>query len=40
MDRVADLAEREGLALATPQVGEVLTLGRSRQNERWWKDLH
>lgn len=39
MDKVADLAEREGLPLATPEVGEVLTLGRPRENRRWWKDL-
>lgn len=39
LDRVADIAEREGLALATPEIGEVLTLGRPRTNHRWWKDL-
>ncbi|MGQ3114380.1 MAG: MBL fold metallo-hydrolase [Hydrogenophaga sp.] len=39
MDRVADIAEREGLPLATPEIGEVLTLGRPRQNQRWWKGL-
>ncbi|HYF17474.1 MAG TPA: MBL fold metallo-hydrolase [Ramlibacter sp.] len=39
MERVADLAEREGLPLATPVIGEVLTIGRPRVNERWWKDL-
>jgi L-ascorbate metabolism protein UlaG (beta-lactamase superfamily) len=39
LDRVADIAEREGLPLATPEIGEVLTLGQPRQNQRWWKGL-
>ncbi|QHE87907.1 MBL fold metallo-hydrolase [Hydrogenophaga sp. BPS33] len=39
MERVADIAERESLPLATPVIGEVLTVGRPRQNVRWWKDL-
>lgn len=39
LDRVADIAEQEGLLLVTPEMGEVLTLGRPRQNQRWWKDL-
>lgn len=39
LDRVADMAEKEGLSLATPVIGEVLTLGKPRQNQRWWKDL-
>lgn len=39
MDRVADIAEREGLPLATPEIGEVLTLGKTRQNRRWWSGL-
>jgi L-ascorbate metabolism protein UlaG (beta-lactamase superfamily) len=39
LDRVADQAEREGLQLATPEIGEVLTIGKPRQNQRWWKDL-
>lgn len=39
LDRVADIAEREGLPLATPEIGEVLTLGQPRQNQRWWTGL-
>lgn len=39
LDRVADLAQQAGLDLATPVIGEVLTLGQPRTNERWWKDL-
>ena len=39
LDRVSDLALREGLPLATPEIGEVLTLGRPRTNVLWWKNL-
>lgn len=39
LDRVADLAQQQGLPLATPEIGEVLTLGRTRENKLWWKDL-
>jgi L-ascorbate metabolism protein UlaG (beta-lactamase superfamily) len=39
LERVADLAEKAGIALATPEIGEVLTLGKARENKRWWKDL-
>ena len=37
--RVAALTEAKGLALATPEIGEVLTLGRPRKNVLWWKGL-
>jgi hypothetical protein len=30
---------REGLPLATPEIGEVLTLGQPRRNVLWWKQL-
>jgi len=39
LDRVSDLALREGLPLATPEIGEVLTVGRPRANVLWWKPL-
>jgi L-ascorbate metabolism protein UlaG (beta-lactamase superfamily) len=39
LDRVADLAHKAGLELATPVIGEVLTLGQPRTNQRWWADL-
>ncbi len=39
MDRVAALAERKRLALATPEIGEVLTLGQPRENRLWWQAL-
>jgi L-ascorbate metabolism protein UlaG (beta-lactamase superfamily) len=39
LDRVAELAEKQDLALATPEIGEVLTLGQPRENKLWWKTL-
>jgi hypothetical protein len=39
LDRVTDLAAREGIAVATPEIGEVLTLGVPRKNMLWWKGL-
>lgn len=39
LERVAALAEQRGIALATPEIGEVLTLGKPRQNRRWWEGL-
>jgi len=39
LDRVSEIALREGLPLATPEIGEVLTIGRPRTNVLWWKAL-
>ena len=39
MERVAALAEARGLPLATPVIGEVLTIGAPRSNVLWWKGL-
>ncbi len=39
LDRLADLSEAKGLALATPVIGEVLTIGQPRTNVRWWSGL-
>ena len=39
MERVAAIAQREGIVLATPEFGEVLTLGRPRTNRLWWREL-
>jgi hypothetical protein len=39
LERIADIAERERVELATPQLGEVLTLGAPRRNVRWWQGL-
>ena len=39
LERVAELAQQSGLDLATPVIGEVLTLGKPRANQRWWQDM-
>jgi L-ascorbate metabolism protein UlaG (beta-lactamase superfamily) len=39
LDRVAALAEANGVELATPEIGEVMTVARVRQNTRWWMGL-
>ena len=39
LDRVAALAEAQRVRAATPEIGEVLTLGKPRQNVLWWKTL-
>ena len=39
MERLADLASEHKIPLATPVIGEVLTIGKPRTNERWWKGL-
>jgi L-ascorbate metabolism protein UlaG (beta-lactamase superfamily) len=39
LERVSALAEAQGLPLATPQIGEVLTIGLPRSNVLWWKGL-
>jgi L-ascorbate metabolism protein UlaG (beta-lactamase superfamily) len=39
LERVAALAEQRGIALATPEIGEVLTLGKPRENRKWWQGL-
>jgi L-ascorbate metabolism protein UlaG (beta-lactamase superfamily) len=39
LDRVAALTEKQGIPLATPEIGEVLTLGKPRTNVLWWKAL-
>jgi L-ascorbate metabolism protein UlaG (beta-lactamase superfamily) len=39
LNRLADLAAAQGLALATPEIGEVLTVGQPRVNRRWWVGL-
>ena len=40
LERVAQLAEQQGLSLATPEIGEVLTLGQPRENKLWWRGMH
>jgi hypothetical protein len=36
---VAALTQERGLPLATPVIGEVLTIGVPRSNVLWWKGL-
>jgi len=39
LNRLADLAAAKGIDLATPEIGEVLTVGQARSNRRWWVGL-
>ncbi|OYT99386.1 MAG: MBL fold metallo-hydrolase [Burkholderiales bacterium PBB1] len=39
MDSVLALAAQMNLPLATPEIGEVLTLGQPRENRAWWRAL-
>lgn len=39
LERVAALAQQRGITLATPEIGEVLTLGKPRENRKWWEGL-
>lgn len=39
LETIARLAETQGIALATPQLGEPVTIGRTRVNQRWWEGL-
>ena len=39
LERVAALARAKGLPLATPEIGEVLTIGLPRNNLLWWQGL-
>lgn len=39
LERVAALARQRGIDLATPEIGEVLTLGKPRANRLWWEGL-
>jgi hypothetical protein len=39
LDRITDIAAREGVTVATPEIGEVLTVGKPRENAMWWKSL-
>ncbi|QJE02409.1 hydrolase [Massilia forsythiae] len=39
LERIAALAERHGVALATPAMGEALDLTRPRAETRWWRGL-
>ena len=39
LDRLSALTAQRGLALATPEIGEVLTVGQPRENALWWQGL-
>ena len=39
LDRLSALTAQQGLALATPEIGEVLTVGQARHNALWWQGL-
>jgi L-ascorbate metabolism protein UlaG (beta-lactamase superfamily) len=39
MAELAALAQARGIDLATPEIGEVLTVGAARQNRLWWEGL-
>jgi len=39
LERVAALAKARGVQLATPEIGEVLTVGKARENRNWWEGL-
>ena len=39
LDRIAKLASEQRIELATPEIGEVLTVGQPRTNVRWWEGL-
>jgi L-ascorbate metabolism protein UlaG (beta-lactamase superfamily) len=39
LNRLASLSEAKNIELATPEIGEVLTVGQPRQNKRWWQGL-
>ena len=39
LDRLAALAQQQGIRLATPEIGEVLTVGQPRNNMQWWEAL-
>lgn len=39
LERVAALAKEKGINLATPEIGEVLTVGKVRENRNWWEGL-
>lgn len=39
LDRIAKLAAEKKIELATPLIGEVLTVGKARTNTQWWTGL-
>ena len=39
LERLAALAQQKQITLATPVIGEVLTIGQPRTNRLWWRGL-
>lgn len=39
LDRIASLSQQKRIELATPEIGEVVTVGAARENRRWWEGL-
>ena len=39
LERVSEAAQQRGVALTTPIVGEVITLGEPMPQEAWWKPV-
>ena len=39
LDQLARLSKENSIDLATPEIGEVLTIGRARTNRLWWEGL-
>ncbi len=39
LERIAAAAQAKKIELATPEIGEVLTIGKPRENVRWWQGL-
>ncbi|MDN3922357.1 MBL fold metallo-hydrolase [Roseateles violae] len=39
LERLADLAAASHIELATPEIGEPMTVGEPRSNRRWWQGL-
>lgn len=39
LERLSALAQKNNIALATPVIGEVLTIGQPRSNQLWWRGL-
>jgi len=39
LERIAKLSEEQHLTLATPEIGEVMTIGQPRTNRLWWQGL-
>ncbi len=39
LERLAELTAAKNIELATPVIGEVMTVGKARTNQRWWVGL-